>query len=108
MEHVFAALVPNIHSELAGHMAVRFALRRHSRERVPDLLAGGVRVRKLYALLIGGECAVVNIEEIAGIMRGSAFCSSNPPVPRRLLNIGLSGRINPGTPHFRLAFRCSA
>jgi hypothetical protein len=47
VKQVFAALVPNVHSELTGHIAIGFALGGQGRKRVPDLLAGSVDTRKL-------------------------------------------------------------
>jgi hypothetical protein len=59
---MFTALVPNVHSELAGHVPVWFALRNYRRKRIPNLLADGVGIRKLHTVSIRRKDAVMKVE----------------------------------------------
>ena len=65
MEEVLASLIPDIHSQLEGHIAIGFPLRCHRRESVPDLLTSSVNVIKLNTYLIASEGTVVYVEELA-------------------------------------------
>jgi hypothetical protein len=65
VEQMFAALVANVHTQLAGHVAVRCAISRHRWESVPDLLAGGLGALKLNPVFIARKGTVVNVPYLA-------------------------------------------
>ncbi len=65
VERMSAVLIPDIHSQLEGHVAIGFTLRCHRWESGPHLLAGSIDASKLNSVLVAGEGTVVNVEEIA-------------------------------------------
>jgi hypothetical protein len=87
---MFAAPVPNVHPELAGHVAVRCPISRHGRKSIPHLLAGSIGVSKLNAFLVASEATVVNVEEVARHWWRAGGWSSRATLAfeKWLLNIG--------------------